>query len=112
MAFALCPSGVHSIESSPAAVANQRRAWREHGCRACAADRERRALAQLDADAQGSADPEPATPSPAAEREARPVPSGLRDRRATPDHLSGDVETCRTNDRMDRLRGCPRPMGA
>ena len=86
-------------------------AIREIDALASAAD-ESRALAQLDADAHSSAETEPATPSPAAEPEAQPVPAGLRDRRATPDHLSGDVETCRTNARMDSLRGCPRPMGA
>ena len=97
MPIAFCPSGSHSIESDARAVANQRRTWRELGCRECRADAERRALAQLISDTPPAPQPMPARPH------YSPARSDVR---------SGDVETCRTNERMDRLRGAPRPMGA
>ena len=76
------------------------------------ADRESRALAQLDADARALAETEPATPSPAAESEAQPAPVRPHYSPARSDVRSGDVATCREAERMNRLRGCPRPMGA
>ncbi len=102
MPIAFCPSGVHSIESDARTVANERRAWREYGCRECRADAERadaerRALAQLVFDTPPAPQPTPARPH------YSPARSDVR---------SGDVETCRVNERMDRLRGAPRPMGA